>query len=185
MKHLRLFYLLLAAGLFAPGSALSQDAAPDPALVACLTGVGKADLAAKTKFQNALADLVVKNTDGSMDSLASLNRDLQTALAGVRYMELEYVIKNDITRFKDGSTLARFMNFKWTTDDEGNLLSANPDYSALQDKVKALTTKSDNDPGRPALRAKLIELQQTKDFAKIFADFNAARAKIQDQLINC
>lgn len=151
----------------------------------CLAAVAAADLAAKRAYQAGLSDLVLREAPRFAE-LAGLNRDLQIALAEARQRELRYLLRHAPARLKTDDGLAAFANFDWSAEDGAHLRAEDAEFQALQDRIDALSARSDGHADWPALRALFRdELASSEGFRTLTADFAAAQTRAEARLADC
>jgi len=173
----------LALWIFHAPLATAADPAADPA--DCLAAVASADLAAKRAYQTGLSDLVLREAPRFAE-LAGLSRELQLALAEARHRELRYLLRHAPARLKTDDGLAAFTNFDWSAEDGAHLRAEDAAFQTLQERIDALSARSDGHADWPALRALFRdELGRSEAFTALTADFAAARTRAEARLADC
>jgi hypothetical protein len=141
-----LLLALVAAVPLAPAASAQGDD-----FSACIREAAASDLAAKTAFQTGFFDLIAAGRP-EFEALASLNRDLQLALAQSRQRRFDYLLLYRREAIRTDSTLSAFRNFDWTERDEAAFRRENEDYRALADRIAELRGRNDDHPDWPELR---------------------------------
>jgi len=142
-----LFLALVAASAPAPLASAQGDG-----FNACVREAAASDLAAKTAFQKGFFDLIVAGRP-EFEALASLNRDLQLALARSHHRKFDYLLLHRREAIRTDGTLSAFRNFDWTEQDEAALRRESEDYRVLADRIAQLRGRNDGHPDWPELRA--------------------------------
>jgi len=151
----------------------------------CITAAVATDLAAKTAFQTALRDLLVREKPG-FRGLANLNMDLQIALAQSRQTRLVHLVHTDPSRLAAGGDISQLSNFDWTSEDAARLAQADSHHRKLADNILKLTQRNNGHPQWPELRRYFAEVLATlPEFTAIMANLRDGRRKAEQQLQIC
>lgn len=123
---------------------------------ACLHRAAALDLAGKVAFQDGLHDLIVDGKP-NLAALATLNRDLQIALAESRAAQLDHLANTDPGRVETGDTVQAFRNFDWRDADEAALRNRSESYRDLAARIATLRRRNDGHPDWLRMRAYFAE----------------------------
>jgi hypothetical protein len=183
MTRSRLAMLLLVGGLLLPGGAAAAGADD---LTACLRAPLADDLAAKVAFQDGMRDLTATDRP-ALAGLATLNRDLQVALAEARAVRLDWLAAEDPERLRPLSDAgAPWRSFAWDRGDERALRKADPRYTTIAVRAAALAERSDGHPDWPAVRDYLrTDLRGDDRFLALVRDARGSAATTDAALRAC
>lgn len=174
-----LFPILIGMALFAMSPAEAQRA------MDCARAVADADLAAKQRYQQGMANLIAAKRP-EFREVATLNRDLQIALAQARHMQLLYLLADSPRKVSLSGGLSRFSNFSWSSGDDKSLREANSNYAQLEKHIEVLRRRNDAHDDWSQLRMFARgELSNTPEFQNLMVEFQNARNRIEQRLAGC
>lgn len=152
---------------------------------ACIAAAADMELAAKTSFQTALRDLVVRENPG-FESLASLNMELQIALAQSRRARLVHLLHTDPARLTTNSGMSQLSNFDWTKADAASLVRTDDRQRALAARIASLIMRNNGHRQWPELRRYFAETLATlTEFKAIMAQMRQDRGSAARHLQTC
>lgn len=171
--------------LFLSLQVANSDVAAADEFISCLEDVAKADLAAKTAYQQGLRDLIVERRP-DFSELADINRDIQVLFAEMRFARLDYLLATAPDRLESAQGLSQFRNFDWTEEDVSKLIAASPSYSAEIARLEDLKAMSQGHPDWPDLRA-FVKGEMEKDgvLAQMTAVFVEHNTTMDEKLAVC
>ena len=102
LRHGPGMILALQLGALAPSSAAG--------FAECVGDAAAGDFDAKKEYQTTLRDLIVRHRP-EFESLASLNMELQIALAEAGKARFRYLLKHSPRRIRTDGGLSKFTNF--------------------------------------------------------------------------
>lgn len=175
--------LLFAACLVIQGTGKASAAAEDHA--ACLVEIAEADLAAKSRYQKGLRDLIVAQRP-EFATLADINRDVQLLFAEMRFARLRYLLATAPERIDGASGLSGFRNFDWRDEDLPELLAARPSYAAQIERLEMLKAQNNGHPDWPAMREFVREeFSKEGPFKELTDRFLEHNTTLEEALSEC
>lgn len=151
----------------------------------CLREVARADLEAKTAYQEGLRNLIVARQP-DFNELADINLDLQVLFAEMRFDRLSYLLATAPARVDGANGLSRFRNFDWTEEDLENLKTTQPEYTAKLARLEALKGRNQGHPDWPEMRAFVkSEMSGGGPLAELTATFMEHNAGMEARLADC
>ncbi len=186
-KHMAMSHKMTAfvLSLFLSLQVANSDVAAADEFISCLEDVAKADLAAKTAYQQGLRDLIVERRP-DFSELADINRDIQVLFAEMRFARLDYLLANAPERLERAQGLSQFRNFDWTEEDVGKLTASTPAYQTQIARLEALKVQNQDHPDWPDMRA-FVKGEMSEDGAlvQLTATFVEHNAAMDAQLTDC
>lgn len=179
--------LWTAAAFFLIGvsAAPTGGAMASQAYQACLRDVVEMRRAAFVRFQNALHDLLVRDSP-EFAAVADVNRDMQVTFNALRSRRLFFMIETKPERFRELEDLSAFMNLQMDKADESTLEGRDTDYRNLlaeQARHKERTrARSDWDAVRTRFRAIAAE---DPDYTASVAQHQAAYGAAEARFLEC
>ncbi len=154
-------------------------------LADCVRDAASADLVAKTEFQRDLRNLIVQQRP-AFETLATINKELQTLLAEAQRAKLDYLLEHDPDRIDTTNGLARFSNFAWSDDDTAKFIEASSSYRELEIRTATLHERNNDHPDWPKLREHFrSELSQSPDFAALMTRFQTRQRNVEAEIAKC
>jgi hypothetical protein len=151
----------------------------------CVRDIANKDFVAKQEFQAELRDLIVRSRP-DFKALATLNMDLQIALAEARKKVIEYFLVEDPRRIIVAKGLSKFRNFDWSENDEKKFVQASKTNAQLVEKVEKLKKVNDTHPDQGKMRGYINqELSKNPEFSSLMAKFMADEKRVGDLLSKC
>ena len=155
------------------------------AFVACASHAAATNLEAQTRFQQQLRDHVA-DTRPALVPLATLNMDLQIALAELRRAKIEYLLARNPDRIETRLGFARFTNFGWSETDETKFLAESDENKAMQERVAQLSARNNGHADWPELRKYFRDMLGIDEgFKAIMAEKSANRRNVEELLEGC
>lgn len=153
----------VTAALWALALALLVGGCGSPSAEDCARDVYRQYTEAELRWQLAVHDHVA-GQGGPYVALLNDSRELQRALAEQGRKRLDYLLEHRPERIPFDRGLTALVEFQktWTEADSRALRETDPEYAALEDRVRALTTQGEQDPQWPALRALFREAVQNQ-----------------------
>ncbi len=168
---------MILVGLLTPSSAAG--------FAECVVDAAAREFEAKKEFQAALRDLIVRHRP-EFKSLASLNMELQIALAEAGKARFRYLLKHSPRRIRTDGGLSKFTNFDWSKEDSERFARQDAGYRLLEQRTAKLAIANNGHPDWPKLREFFRgALRKRPEFAAMMKRFQALQKEVGDLVAGC
>jgi hypothetical protein len=152
----------------------------------CAQDVAHKYFLTQKNFQSGMRDLLLANWP-ELQELATLNRDLQTALAELRKLKLIYLLEHEPDKVVTSGGLSKFSNFDWSDEDQAKFVQASEAHAQLAEKVETLKTANNAHPDWEKLRANFRspEMANSLELKNLMSRFSAGVSKLGKLLGKC
>lgn len=177
----------LAVGIALSAALLCSAALPAQAqdMAVCVRTAADLGLAAKTRFQRGLRNLIVERRP-EFAALADVNMELQILLAQARRARFDYLLKFDPGRIDTAHGSSRFSNFAWSDTDRADFAARSDAYREQEARLAALESRNNGHPDWPRLRQFFrAELSQEADFGALTDALQARQRAVEETLAQC